>query len=150
MTESRGLEITVNPGSFAAVPEVLLESAVRRTLAEEGIPAAEFSVTLLDDTAIGALNREYLGKDRPTDVIAFSLGDGPEPLGDVYIGMDQALRQAGELGVSPEEELVRLAVHGTLHVLGYDHPEGSDRTGSAMFVLQERLVRLVMEGGSGA
>lgn len=150
MTASPGLEIFVNPGSFAAVPEVLLESAVRRTLAEGGVSAAEISVTLLDDAAISALNREYLGKDRPTDVIAFALGDGPDPLGDVYIGMDQALRQAGELGVTPEEELVRLAVHGTLHVLGHDHPEGSERTGSPMFILQERLVSLILQSGSGA
>ena len=140
----------MNPGSFADTPVALLESAVRRTLDDQGVAAGEISLTLLDDEGVGALNRQYLGKDRPTDVIAFSLGDGPEPLGDVYLGVDQARRQAEELGVAVEEELVRLAVHGTLHVLGHDHPEGDERLRSPMFALQERLVHLVMASGSGA
>ena len=67
-------------------------------------------------------------------------------MGDVYIGYEQAHRQAGELGFDPEEELVRLVVHGVLHVLGYDHPEGEDRTGSPMFERQEALVRAILEG----
>jgi probable rRNA maturation factor len=148
VTESTGVEVWVNPGSFADTPVALLESAVRRTLDDQGVAAGEISLTLLDDEGVGALNRQYLGKDRPTDVIAFSLGDGPEPLGDVYLGVDQARRQAEELGVAVEEELVRLAVHGTLHVLGHDHPEGDERLRSPMFVLQERLVHLIMASGA--
>jgi len=140
----------VNPGDFTDAPQPLLESAVRLTLDDQGVGAAEISLTLLDDQAIGALNRQYLGKDRPTDVIAFSLGDGPGVLGDVYLGVDQARRQAQEFGVTLEEELVRLAVHGTLHVLGHDHPAGPERTQSPMFVLQERLVHGVMAGRSRA
>jgi len=143
------VEVLVNPGDFADAPERLLESAVRRTLDDQGIIGGEISLTLLDDEGIGALNHRYLGKDRPTDVLAFSLGDGPAPLGDIYLGVEQARRQAEELGVALEEELVRLAVHGTLHVLGYDHPDGAERTGSPMFVLQERLVHLVLAGASG-
>lgn len=123
-------------------PGALLEAAVRHALGDAGVSDAEVSVTLLDDDAIRALNREWLGHDRPTDVIAFALDD-EGVLGDVYLGVEQARRQAAELGVPFAEELVRLAVHGTLHVLGHDHPEGPERAASPMFELQERLVREV-------
>lgn len=103
----------------------------------------EISLTLVSDPEIRRLNREYLDRDRATDVIAFTLGDDPL-LGDVYVGMERAVDQAVEAGVSIEEELVRLAVHGTLHVLGHEHPEGPDRLESAMFAVQERIVREVM------
>ena len=136
--------IQVNLGIFDAVEEALLEAAVRRTLDADG-REAEVSLTLVDDAEIKRLNREYLGRDRATDVIAFSLGSPEEPLGDVYVGADQARRQAKALGVPLTEELVRLAIHGTLHVLGHDHPEGDDRFASPMYVLQERLLCEVME-----
>ncbi|MCG6989751.1 MAG: rRNA maturation RNase YbeY [Gemmatimonadetes bacterium] len=122
----------------------LLEAAVRHTWTAEGRGAGEVSLTLLDDDAIADLNRRYLHREGPTDVIAFSLGDGSSPIGDVYVGAAQAVRQAREYGVTLEEELVRLAVHGTLHVLGYDHPEGEERVRSPMFVRQEELVRALL------
>lgn len=144
--------VHVNPGEHPADSAALLEQAVRTTLAAEGVARAEVSVTLLGDADIQDLNLRYLGRDRPTDVIAFSLDDDA-PLGDVYVGLDQARRQAEEAGIELTEELVRLAVHGTLHVLGHDHPEGADRLGSPMFARQEALVRQVMggtdEGGNG-
>lgn len=136
--------MTVNTGAFDA-DEASLERAVLRTLEEGGVEEAELSLTLLDDADIRALNARWLGRDQPTDVIAFTLGHDPL-LGDVYLGTEQAARQAGELGVPLAEELVRLAVHGTLHVLGHDHPEGPERAGSPMFVLQEALVRELVRG----
>jgi rRNA maturation RNase YbeY len=135
-----GLEVQVNAGSFDA-PAGLLEAAVRLTLTADGHGSAEISVTLLDDDQIRELNAKYLGKDVPTDVLAFALGDEEAPLGDVYVGVPQARRQAEELGVPVTEELVRLVVHGTLHALGYDHPDGAERESSPMFVRQEDLVR---------
>lgn len=118
-----------------------LVRAVRETLRACDVDEAEISLALLDDDGISALNRRWLDRDRPTDVVAFALhGEGEPPLGDVYIGVAEALRQAGAHGVPPREELVRLAVHGTLHVLGYDHPEGQARMTSEMWLLQERLV----------
>lgn len=139
------MRIWVNVETSVDVVRGRLEAAVRRTLTAEGVEEAEISLTLLDDEAIRALNRSYLGKDRPTDVLAFSLGEEGPPLGDVYVGVDQARRQAADQGVPLDEELVRLAVHGTLHVLGYDHPEGPEREGSPMFSRQEELVRSVLE-----
>lgn len=128
----------------------LLEAAVRRTWESAGGGSGEVSVTLLDDDAIAELNRSYLHREGPTDVIAFSLGDASAPVGDVYVGARQAARQARDYGVPLREELVRLTVHGTLHVLGYDHPEGEERVDSAMFERQEALVRTLLSSGEDA
>jgi probable rRNA maturation factor len=139
------VEVSVGPGVRTPVEPARVEAAVRRVLAAEGAGEGEVSVALVGDAEIAALNRQYLSRDRPTDVIAFSLHGPGEPLvGDVYVGVDQAARQAEEYGADVAEEVLRLAVHGTLHVLGYDHPEGEDRTGSPMFVLQEELLRQVL------
>lgn len=89
------------------------------------------------------LNRRATGRRGLTDVLAFTL---PQPdgsiLGDVYIC--PAAARAFVKGVRLTEELIRLTVHGTLHVLGYDHPDGPGRTRSAMWRLQERYVGRVM------
>jgi len=138
------LDVHVNIGTFEAAPAELIEAAVRRTLEMEGTETGEVSVTLLDDEEIRALNRAYLGRDQPTDVVAFSLDD-VQLLGDVYVGFERARAQATEHGVTLHEELVRLAVHGTLHVLGMDHPEGPERAESEMFEVQERLVREILD-----
>jgi probable rRNA maturation factor len=138
------MEVHVNLGVFDSVEEALLEAAVRKALVADG-REAELSVTLVDDAEIRRLNREYRGRDRSTDVLAFSLGSPEEPLGDVYVGADQARRQAEALGVPLNEELVRLAIHGTLHVLGHDHPGGGDRFTSPMYVLQEKLLGEALE-----
>jgi probable rRNA maturation factor len=137
-------EVQIDLGPFGDVSAEVLERAVKAALGEGGAHHAEVSLALLDDDGIRALNVRYLGKDRPTDVLAFSLGTAEAPLGDVYIGVEQARRQADDLGVAREEELVRLAIHGTLHVLGHEHPEGEDRVSSPMFALQERLVARVL------
>jgi probable rRNA maturation factor len=135
-----GLRVDVDAGTCPQATASLLERAVRRTLEAERRTEAEVSLALLADPEMRELNRRYLGKDLPTDVLAFSLGDGDEVIGDVYVGVDQAARQATDLGITLEEELVRLAVHGTLHVLGHDHPEGPEREQCAMFRVQEQLV----------
>ena len=99
-------------------------------------------VTFLSSVGMRRLNRRWKGHDRPTDVLSFAL---PLPDGtlaaDVYVCGQVARRQARELGLPEREELIRLVVHGTLHALGYDHPEGPGRTRSAMWRRQERYVR---------
>lgn len=143
MTEpSAGVSVLVDAGLHRGVGAPV-RRAVAHTLAAEGVTRGEVSVALLDDDAIRRLNREHLHHDRPTDVISFALWEEGEPVvGDIYLGVEQAARQAGELGVEVEEELVRLAVHGTLHVLGWDHPEEADaRDASPMYRRQEALVR---------
>lgn len=142
------VEVSLGDGVSPPVDPARLEAAVRHVLRAEGIARAELSVALVGDAEISALNRRYLEHDRPTDVISFHLHEpGEPPLGDVYLGVDQALRQAEGFGASAEEELLRLAVHGTLHVLGWDHPEGEERAESAMFERQEVLLREFLAGG---
>lgn len=144
------LTVHVNGRGIPTRLRTLLRRAVRDTLHAEGITDGELSLTLVDDPSIRDLNREWLGHDRVTDVISFALhGEGAPTagvpmLGDVYVGREQAARQATGAGVPLEEELVRLAVHGVLHVCGHDHPEGSERTSSPMFQLQEERVAAIL------
>jgi probable rRNA maturation factor len=137
---SENLELPLSPER--------IEAAVLFVLRSETVPAAELSLALVGDEEIAEMNDEYLSHEGPTDVISFELErpDGA-PLGDIYIGAQQAERQAEELGVPFEEELLRLAMHGTLHVLGYDHPEGEDRADSEMYRRQEALLAAFLAGG---
>ena len=130
-----------------------LARVARRVLAWEGATAARVELTLLDGGAMRRLNRRATGRRGVTDVIAFAL---PQPdgtlLGDVYICPEAArgwVNGRGRVkGEGVAAELVRLAVHGTLHVLGYDHPGGPGRTRSAMWRRQERYVRRLHNGGA--
>lgn len=140
------LTVIVNTGDRTEVPGGTIREAVHRAVLACGANAGDFSITLLDDEEIRAMNLEYLGKDRSTDVISFSLGDSGRPLGDVYVGYDRAAEQAVEAGVTLDEELTRLAIHGVLHVFGHDHPEGPERVDSPMYELQEQLVRDLFPG----
>ena len=127
----------LSPGGGADRIRHVVESALRA----EGVATAEISIALLPDSRIAGMNREHLGHSGATDVISFALhSPGEPPLGDIYIGAEQARRQAAELGVPLDEELLRLALHGTLHVLGYDHPEGEERHDSSMYARQEELL----------
>jgi len=132
----------------ASIPVSLLEeleSAVRWTLAAERVGKVELSLALMLDETMSGLNEQYLSHDGPTDVISFPFEQVDDTrFGDVYIGIEQAERQAAELGVPLREELLRLAIHGTLHVLGWDHPE-EDREASPMFRRQEELLRSFLE-----
>ena len=136
------ITIHINAPDRCSVPKDLLDRALREACRREGVSTVELSVSFVTDAEIASLHARYLGRDRITDVLSFALhGDGEDPLGDVYVGHAQALRQAAEAGVPPEEELTRLAVHGALHVLGYDHPEGPERFASEMFHKQEDALR---------
>ena len=93
----------------------------------------EICIELTDDEIIHGYNRDFRSVDRPTDVLSFPADEGEEligipdgHLGDIMISVETAARQAAELGHSTEREITFLAVHGTLHVLGYDHIEPAD------------------------
>ena len=103
-----------------------LARSARRCLGALGLDGAELSLVLVSDRVMHELNRRWRGKNRPTDVLAFSQreGAGAAPvglLGDVVISVDTARRQAAALGHSVAVEAERLLVHGLLHLLGYDH-----------------------------
>lgn len=102
---------------------------LERVLADAGRSDAVLDVTLVDDRRMRRLNRRYRGEDRPTDVLAFAQDEGPPMpgpaahalLGDVCVAMGVATRQARTHGTGLNAEVRRLAVHGTLHLLGHDH-----------------------------
>jgi len=122
----------------------------RAVLAERGIKGdAEVSLLFVDELAIAALNQQFLGREGPTDMLAFPIEDDPAPsgrspdlggtgpgsdasddplvlLGDVVICPAVALRNAADHGVRPEDEMALLVVHGLLHLLGMDHQENGE------------------------
>ena len=116
-----------------------MERILRTALSMEGVQGeVELSLTFCDEATIQGLNREFRGVDAPTDVLSFPLGEGkpvilppqaPRPLGDIVVCYPVAVRQAEAYGHSLERELAFLAVHGLLHLLGYDHdtPEAEAR-----------------------
>jgi len=144
------VSVEIHLNGLQAWPQLLplapgLGRAARAALATAAPPAGELSITFVSDDEIARLNREWLGREGATDVIAFAL-DGQELAGDIYIAPDTAARNAAALEIGAEEELLRLVVHGTLHVLGHDHPDGEDRYEAPMFALQEELLRGLTDG----
>lgn len=108
------------------LPEKKIYSVVTATLVGEGKKNALINIILTSDKRITELNKKFLKHDYATDVLSFELD--VEPLmGEVYISVDTALRQAKEYKVSLLNELQRLAIHGTLHLLGYNDTNKSDR-----------------------
>ena len=127
-------------GRRPALPPATVRRIARAVLSGERRDA-DLSVTFLGPVTMRRLNRRYKGRDAVTDVIAFALPTPDERLvGDVYVCAEVAARQARQHGVSRRQELIRLVIHGVLHVLGHDHPEGPDRTRSSMWRRQERYV----------
>lgn len=137
------LDLDVEPEYEADVDPDLLEDVLRRALRANGeMGAFAVSLVVTDDAEVQALNQQYRGIDRPTDVLSFSqtessseLGDdafptpteGPRALGDIVISVDRVRAQAAEYGHSQRRELAYLAVHGLLHLLGFDHETEADR-----------------------
>lgn len=112
---------------------------------DEKIGDGEFNVIIVDSKKIRTLNKEYRNIDRVTDVISFALEDDDtfhlenyRVLGDIYICLEQALKQAEDYGHSFKRELSFLAVHGLLHLLGYDHM--SEEEEKIMFKKQEEVL----------
>ncbi len=136
--------VDVDTGSVLAV--------ARHTLDQMGVnPLAELSVLLVDVEYMTELNHRWMGGDGPTDVLAFPMDEGsvdhgpgenggnePALLGDIVLCPEVAAKQAGTAGHSTADELHLLTVHGTLHLLGYDHAEPEEER--EMFGLQTRLL----------
>lgn len=100
---------------------------VSAVLRKEGGPRWDVSVVFTDDRHMRRINKTFLGHDTVTDVIAFSLQDTMEVDAEVYVNLDQAARQALQEEVSFAEEVRRLLIHGTLHILGYRDATKTDR-----------------------
>ena len=139
----RGTDVSI-AGRHPPLGRRTVEQAVRTVLEGEGREVS-ISVTFVGRDRMRRLNAAWKRKDRPTDVLAFSL---PAPAGDlagdVYVCRAVAVDHAAALAISAREELLRLVIHGTLHVLGYDHPDGVRRTRSVMWRRQERYLACVV------
>jgi probable rRNA maturation factor len=137
--DSKRLRVSVSDGTGRAVRD----GGLARWLAATAPPraAGEVSIALVSDVRMRALNRKYRGKDKTTDVLAFVQDDG---LGDLVIATGVARRQAAEAGHSYQAELRVLALHGLLHLIGYDHHDPHDN--GRMARAEARLRR---KGGLG-
>ncbi|SFS82046.1 rRNA maturation RNase YbeY [Marininema halotolerans] len=132
--------------AMAKVEEALIAAAAMEKVVEEN---AEVFLLITDVEEIHRLNKEFRGVDRGTDVLSFpqwepgekrqAESDMPMPLGDIVISLPHAKEQAKEYGHSLERELAFLAVHGFLHLLGYDH--GTEEEESRMFTRQEEILK---------
>ena len=130
-------------GVRMALGAARVEAVVRATLAGERVRDAMLSIAFVSNAAIARLNARHLRHRGPTDVISFGFrgpGRRAAVVGDIYIAPAVARANAAAAGVPMREELARLVVHGTLHVLGYEHPDGEGRTRSPMWKRQERLL----------
>lgn len=135
-----------NSGVFEQFSQAVAEAVLNHL----GLFDAELSLLLCDDATIHPLNRDYRGKDKPTDVLSFAQREGEfafaddNLLGDVIISMDTTIRQATERNHSVETELRVLLVHGILHLLGYDHIE--DDEAEIMEAKEREILAVITEG----
>ena len=133
------------------VSKVPLRKVARRILSVSGCPDAELSILIVNDAQIREINRDYLGKDRPTNVISFAMQEGegegvqPDLLGDVVISAETAARDAVEARTSFESELYFLLLHGVLHLLGYDHERGTQAEAKRMEVREHEVFSVIRE-----
>ena len=128
-----------NESSLDTKPYVKIIKGVFKTIKNK----KEFNIIFVDDEEIQRINREYRKIDKVTDVISFALCDDPDnqmidELGDIFIDLDQAFRQAKDYGHSITREVAFLAVHGYLHLCGYDHMTKEDE--EVMFKKQDEIL----------
>jgi len=143
------IEITDLQDYIRLEKRVILQ-VIRRTMKEEGRSAKSLSVVLTDNRHIRDLNREYLGRDAPTDVISFPLQDLDWPegganggvSGEIIASAEEALHQAKARNLDPRAELLLYLVHGLLHLIGYD-----DRTAEEAQRMHEREDELLEHFG---
>ena len=139
--QSSSLDIEGLPAQLSSLRDGLHQAALQ-TLLEHDVKSYAISVSFVGDGEITTLNEERLGRTGPTDVIAFDLSEEGLPIdhvGDVYISVDTARDNAGKYGVTLGEELLRLVIHGVLHVLGYTDSDDRDR--ERMEQVQESMVK---------
>ncbi|HBA73234.1 MAG: rRNA maturation RNase YbeY [Geobacteraceae bacterium GWC2_55_20] len=131
-----------------------LKKVAERILSALECPeGTELSISIVGDRSIRIINRDYLDKDRPTNVISFSLQEGdcsgvnPLTLGDVVISADTAAREADEGGIVFFERLSFLLLHGILHLCGYDHERSGDAEAQKMQRKEQQLFRILKKEG---
>ncbi|MCK9195564.1 MAG: rRNA maturation RNase YbeY, partial [Syntrophales bacterium] len=137
LIENRQKKITLNRRQ--------VRNSLVRLLKRLGLEDRELSLLLVDNEEIRELNRLYLGRDYPTNVISFSMSEGaygdvnPQLLGDIIISVEKAMSEGETSGASLKESLDFLMIHGLLHLLGYDHESGDTQEARRMQDKEEEL-----------
>jgi probable rRNA maturation factor len=130
-----------------------LRKAAETILSDLGYPDSELSVAIVGDRSIRKLNREYLGRDKPTNVISFAMQEGEFPgvnpglLGDVVISADTCAMEAEVGGVSFDARLIFLLLHGILHLTGYDHERSGEAEARRMEAKEQEIFALLEREG---
>jgi probable rRNA maturation factor len=144
----RGLAIDISSSvRRLMVSRSRVREAAVAALESERVRNAMLSITFVGRAAMSGINSRYLRHRGPTDVISFGLGRTGKRgavIGDIYICPEVARDNAKLQGIPIGEEVLRLVVHGTLHVLGHEHPVGEARTTSPMWRRQERILARVL------
>ena len=141
------VEVSRQETKSRVVSTAEVRAAAEAMLRALKLPKAELSVLLCDDATIHALNRDYRKKNKPTDVLAFAMREGPDGhlagdlLGDVIISLETATRQAKERGAVTRDEVMMLLAHGLLHLLGWDHQ--TDAEDKRMRAETERMLAVI-------
>jgi probable rRNA maturation factor len=121
------IEITMESAVWEKLPgaKAAVRRAVDAALRDGHVNDGEIGIVLADDDRIQALNKSFRVTDKATNVLAFPApkhsGNGPKPIGDLVIAYETLVREAERDGKTAEHHLMHLAVHGTLHLLGFDH-----------------------------
>lgn len=142
--------ITVNKSreNLAEVNQSLIETAVKNAIAYLDRSNVDITIQLTDDSEIADLNQAFRGESKPTDVLAFNQ-DFIDPdtsslyLGDIIISIETAAEQAPLYDLSLDEEIAFLAIHGTLHLLGYDHYEAGEK--EKMWKIQDKIFQKTID-----
>lgn len=146
------IEIQKNLPEYLKMNTELLKKAIQSTLHHLEKPEMDITLRLTGDAEIRQLNQTFRGIASSTDVLAFNQDTiDPETdrlyLGDIIISIDRAIQQAQEHGHTPDHEAAFLAIHGTLHLLGYDHAEPEEKR--IMWDLQEEIFRQLISKNGG-
>jgi probable rRNA maturation factor len=148
-TTTQGLTVDILTESPQWDAQPCAEATVRHAIAQAAViegttdPGAEVSVLLCSDSVIAALNARWRGRDEPTNVLSFPAPPPDDPaapahLGDIAIASETVIREAQEQGLPVSQHLAHLAVHGFLHLLGYDH--GTDSEAERMEQLEREIL----------
>ncbi|WDP89606.1 MAG: rRNA maturation RNase YbeY [Desulfobacter sp.] len=126
------MEILIDNRQEERLPTPPIRQKTEQILSALGCDAHEISVVIMDDDGIRDLNATYRNKDKATNVLSFPMQEGefaditPGLLGDVVISLDTAEREAKDAGITIDERMSQLLIHGILHLLGFDHEQGED------------------------
>ena len=129
----------------------MLRKKAEKILSVLGLPESELSVSIVGDRTIRKLNREYLGKDKPTNVISFAMQEGlfadlnAHVLGDVVISADTAAKEAADGNITFENRIIFLLLHGILHLVGYDHERSGEAEAIRMEEKEKEIFKLLEE-----